>query len=255
MPRSADFYYYHYYANQGQAGLPIVLLHGAGGNYLSWQMELRRMPGFRIYALDLPGHGKSGGRGLQSIEAYAERVLFWMNVIRLPAAVMIGHSMGSAIAMWIALKHPDQLLGLGLVGAAARLRVSQELLQDASSPTTVYSAIEKIVRWSFSPAAPQRIVNSAIKHLGETRQSVLYGDLVACNTFDITDKVSAINVPTVVICGEGDKMTPLRHSQFLKSQISGASLHIIPNAGHMVMLEKGLQVANIIKSFLKTIKN
>jgi len=253
MPIIAD-YYYHYYAGQVQTGLPVVLLHGAGGNHLSWSTELRRLSGFRIYAPDLPGHGKSGGRGLQSISAYAESVLDWMSKINLPGAVFIGHSMGSAIAMTIALEHPDQALGLGLVGAAGRLRVSPELLQEASSPTTLHNAIEKIVKWSFSPTSSERLLNLALRHLGETRQSVLHGDFLACNDFDMTDKVSAIHTPTIIVCGVDDKMTPLRHSQYLKSQIEGASLCIIPEAGHMVMLEKPTGFANVIRSFLSTLK-
>ncbi len=254
MPVIAD-YYYHFFSPQDQAGLPVILLHGAGGANLSWPAELRRLAGFRIYALDLPGHGKSGGRGLQSISAYAKSVLLWMNAIGLPRAVFVGHSMGAAIAMTIALDHPDQTLGLGLVGAAARLRVAPELLQEAASLTTFHNAIEKLVRWSFSPASSERLMGLAAKRLGETRQSVLHGDLLACNDFDITDRVSSIQSPTLIICGADDKMTPIRHSQYLTSQIKGAALNIIAQAGHMVMLEKPVEVANKMQSFLITLKN
>ncbi len=253
MPNIADFFY-HFYASQDQTGLPVVLLHGAGGTNLSWQAELRRMQGNRIYALDLPGHGKSGGRGLQSISAYANQVLFWLTKIGLPGAIFIGHSMGAAIAMTIALEHPEQTLGLGLVGAAARLRVAPELLQESSSPTTIHNAIEKMVHWSYSPASPEHILNLAVKRLGETRQSVLHGDLLACNEFDVTARVSSINVPAVIICGIEDKMTPLRNSQYLASQIKGSVLVPVEGAGHMVMLEKPIVVANIVKSFLSTLK-
>jgi pimeloyl-ACP methyl ester carboxylesterase len=257
MPINAE-YYYHYHYSQAQigtpVGLPVVLLHGAGGTNLSWPAELRRMPGHRIYALDLPGHGKSGGRGLQSISAYADRVLFWMSKLNLPGAVFIGHSMGAAIALTIALQFPDQILGLGLVGAAARLPVTPELLQETSSPTTIHNAIEKMVRWSYSPASPERLLNLAARRLGETRPSVLHGDLLACNDFDITEKVSSIHTPTIILCGIDDKMTPLRHSQYLASQIEGAVLQSITEAGHMVMLEKPIAVANVIKAFLMTVK-
>jgi pimeloyl-ACP methyl ester carboxylesterase len=98
-------------------------------------------------------------------------------------------------------------------------------------------------------------MNTAVKHLEETRQSVLHGDFLACNDFDITSEVSAINTPSVIICGADDKMTPIRHSQYLKSQIKDASLHIIDEAGHMVMLEKPADVAHLVKSFLLTLKN
>lgn len=254
MPNIADFYY-HFYASQDQTGLPVVFLHGAGGTNLSWPAELRRMPGNRIYALDLPGHGKSGGRGLQSISAYAGRVLFWLNKVGLHGAVFIGHSMGAAIALTIALEHPEQTLGLGLVGAAARLQVASVLLQESDSPTTIHNAVEKMIRWSFSPSASEQLINLATKRLGETRQSVLHGDLFACNEFDITDRVSSIHAPTVILCGLEDKMTLFRHSQYLSSQIKGSVLYSIEGAGHMVMLEKPVIVANAVKSFLSTLKN
>jgi pimeloyl-ACP methyl ester carboxylesterase len=87
--------------------------------------------------------------------------------------------------------------------------------------------------------------------MSETRQGVLYGDLLACNAFNVTEQLGQIHQPALVICGEEDRMTPLRYSQFLAERLPGASLQIVPDAGHMVMLEKPQQVAEIWLSFLR----
>lgn len=253
MPYIADQYYY-FYSSPERSGLPVIFIHGAGGNHLSWPIEFRRLGNHRIYALDLPGHGKSGGRGKQLISAYAENVLDWMTAIGISSAVFIGHSMGAAIAMVIALINPGSSLGIGLIGAASRLRVAPELMQYANSTTTFHRAIEMLVRWSFSPSSSEKLMMLAARRLGETRQSVLYGDLLACNDFDITSEVHSIHTPTVIICGAEDKMTPVRHSQFLHSQINGSKLHIIAEAGHMVTLEKPIETVKTLSMFLTSLE-
>lgn len=94
MPFAADIYYHVY--QEGEY-LPVVLIHGAGGTHLHWPPEIRRLRGFRIYALDLPGHGKSKGRGLQTITAYAQAVYEWVGAVGLHKAFFVGHSMGAEI--------------------------------------------------------------------------------------------------------------------------------------------------------------
>jgi pimeloyl-ACP methyl ester carboxylesterase len=86
-----------------------------------------------------------------------------------------------------------------------------------------------------------------------TRQSVLYGDLLACNRFDVMDRLGAIQQNTLVICGVDDQMTPVRYAQYLSNSMPNARLNVIPNAGHMVMLEQPQLVANSLLSFLKDI--
>jgi pimeloyl-ACP methyl ester carboxylesterase len=114
MPLSAGLYYFHH--EGGSAGKPpMVLLHGAGGDYLVWPPEIRRLPGIRVYALDLPGHGKSGGPGCQSVEDYARAVVGLMDAVGLWRAAFVGHSMGGAIALTLALDFPERTAGLGLV--------------------------------------------------------------------------------------------------------------------------------------------
>ena len=145
------------------------------------------------------------------------------------------------------------MIGLGLLGAGARLRVHPELLSYAADSTTFYKAADFLVACSFSPSASSRLVELATRRMESTRQSVLYGDLLACNLFDVMDQLAAIKQNVVVICGADDQLTPVRYAQYLSGAMPHAQLCIIPNAGHMVMLEQPHLVADRLHSFLKDI--
>jgi len=250
MPVAADIYYHIYEGSEQGQKPPVVLIHGAGGTHLYWPSEVRRLPGNRVLAADLPGHGKSGGRGRQSISAYAWVILEWLAVLGVHRAVFVGHSMGSAIAITLALGHAEHVLGLGLVGAGARLSVAPELLESASSPSTFYRAIDTLVSRSFSSHTDAKLTELAARRMAEVRPSVTYGDLLACNSFDEMDRIGQIRQPTLILCGVEDQMTPVRYSQYLADSIPGAVLKTIPDAGHMVMLEQPQSVAKALLDFL-----
>ena len=255
MPIAADIYYHLYSKNHITARPPIVLIHGAGGTHLFWPPAIRRLSGYQVYALDLPGHGKSYGRGFQSISAYGAAVLKWMAAIGIYRAVFIGHSMGSAISLSLALDHHEQVSALALFGGGARLQVSQILLDSTSNPTTFNNAVEKIAQWSFSPNSSQRLKELAAKRMSETRPSVLHGDFLACNEFNESGRIANISQPTLVLCGLEDKMTPPHYSKLLANNIPNAHLEIVPDAGHMVMLEQPQLATTAIEEFLSTIEN
>jgi pimeloyl-ACP methyl ester carboxylesterase len=253
MPVSGNLYY-SYYRDVGAESPPLVLIHGAGGMHLYWPPEIRRLRGYCVYAIDLPGHGKSDMcDGQQTIGDYAKYIIQWLESVQIRRAVFIGHSMGSAITLALAVHHPDYVVGLGLIGAGARLRVNPELLNYASDLTTFYKATDLLLACSFSPSASPRLVELASKRMEDVRQSVLLGDLLACDRFDIMDRLGTVQQNTLVICGADDQMTPVRYAQFLSSSIPNARLSVIPNAGHMVMLEQPHLVANSLLSFLNDI--
>ena len=253
MPVAGNLYY-SLHCERDTETPPLVLIHGAGGTHLYWPPEIRRLRGYCVYAIDLPGHGKSAlCDGKQSIGEYARYVVQWLEAIKLRRAVLVGHSMGSAIALALAIHHPDYVVGLGLIGAGARLRVHPDLLAYSADPTTFYKATDLLVSFSFSASTAPRLVELASKRLVDTRQSVLYGDLVACNRFDVMDQLGSVKQPTLIICGADDVMTPLRYAQFLSSSIPDTHLMVIPEAGHMVMLEQPRVVAESLLSFLQEI--
>lgn len=252
MPHKADLYYYVYKGGNGHK-TPVVLIHGSGGTHLNWPPQIRRLTGYRVYALDLPGHGRSGGRSQQSIAGYTRSVVAWLENIGLDRAVFVGHSMGSAVSLELALTYPEYVSGLGLIGSGARLRVHPDLLQEISNETTFNRAIDTIITCSFSSQAPERLVELATKRISEVRPSVLHNDFLACDSFDVMERLSEIRQPTIIICGGVDRLTPVRYSQYLVDNIRGAYLEIIPGAGHMVMLEKPEWVTGILINFLDAI--
>jgi len=253
MPVSGNLYYSHH-QDVGAEKPPLVLIHGAGGMHLYWPPEVRRLRGYNVYAVDLPGHGKSAVvDGQQTVGDYAHLLLQWLESLGLRRAFLVGHSMGSAIALALAIHHPEYVIGLGLLGADARLRVHPDLLSYVADPTTFYKATDMLVSCSFSPYSPARLIELASKRLADTRQSVLYGDLLACDRFDIMDRLGEVRQETLVIVGEEDQLTPVRYAQYLSSTIPNARLHIVSRAGHMVMLEQPGDVAESLLSFLKDI--
>jgi pimeloyl-ACP methyl ester carboxylesterase len=231
----------------------LVFIHGAGGTHLHWPPQVRRILGQRIFALDLPGHGKSGGVGSQSIADYASIVVDFLDAARLNAAVFIGHSMGSAIALMLALDFPKRVLGLGLVGSGARLRVAPQILDGTSSAATFPTAVNLINEAAFSPSVNPRMKELAAQRMVEIRPSVLHGDFLACNEFDVMARLGEISVPTLILCGTDDILTPMKYSEFLRDRIPAARLVTFPGAGHMVMLEQPTEVANALAEFADSI--
>jgi pimeloyl-ACP methyl ester carboxylesterase len=211
---------------------------------------MRRLPGEVVYSLDLPGHGESEGRGDDTISGYLQQVLGWLDSIRLTRVVWVGHSMGGAISLTAALTAPERTAGLVLVGTGARLRVNPAIMGAVGQPATFPQAVDTIIKWAFSPQASERLTRLARNRMAQTPPEVLLGDFSACDRFDAMARLGEISVPTLVICGKDDKLTPEKYSHYLAESIPNASLHVIEAAGHMVMLERPKQVAEAVRDFL-----
>jgi pimeloyl-ACP methyl ester carboxylesterase len=227
---------------------PVVLVHGAGGDLMHWPTDLRRMPGRRIFALDLPGHGKSGGAPLPDIGSYADALCAWAEAHALPRFVLVGHSMGGAIAIEYALRRPGQLAGLVLLSTAARLRVAPQILTGILQDFD--RTVELLVRWMYGEGADPNLLRLGARRLREVKPDVLHADFAACDAFDRRADVSRIEAPTLILCGDGDVMTPMKNSEHLRDQIPGSHLVVIPGAGHMAALQQPGVVAARIEAFL-----
>jgi pimeloyl-ACP methyl ester carboxylesterase len=228
----------------------LILIHGAGGSYLFWPPDIRHLSVGGILAIDLPGHGESSGDCEDAIEAYAHTLLKFMDRLEIEQAVLGGLSMGGAIAQQMCLDYPERVNGLILVSTGAKLRVYPQLIEDCRRLETYPQAVSQILEWSFSQHADQKLVSLAGERMKEVSPRVLLSDFEACNAFDIRDSVGDIKQPTLIISGEDDQMTPVKFSEYLAEKINGSRLEIIPEAGHMVMLEKPLVVAGLIDKFL-----
>jgi pimeloyl-ACP methyl ester carboxylesterase len=206
-----------------------------------------------VYAIDLPAHGRSDGIGRQRIEDYSNDLLSLMDELRINRAVLIGHSMGGAIAMDSAIRHPKRVLGLGLIGSGARLPLDPAIMRNAAQEANYPVAVKQIGERSFAASTPARLRELALERMAELRPAVLHGDLLACDAFDRMADLRAIDSPTMIVCGVEDQMTPPKYSQHLHQNIAGSVLHIVQDAGHMVMLEQPDRVAEHLSQFLNSI--
>jgi pimeloyl-ACP methyl ester carboxylesterase len=240
-----------FYTVSRRGGPAPILIHGAGGSHLHWPAALRRMPGATVYAVDLPGHGRSEGPGREHIEDYVADIVRFMDAVGVSRGVLVGHSMGGAIAQMTALMAPERVAGLVLVGTGARLRVAPALLdgilQDARG------ALALITEWAWGPEADPAMVARGRQMMARVNPRVVWGDFAACDRFDIRERVGEITAPALVITGSEDRMTPPKFGQWLAERIPGARFVLVEGAGHMVMLEKPDQVASAVREWLKAV--
>ena len=239
--------FYTTHADASFAQPPLVLVHGAGGSHLHWPAHLRRLGGAPVYAFDLPGHGHSGGAGYSSIAEYSNLLAAWRQALALPPFVLAGHSMGSAIALSFALNHPDDLAGLVLIGASSRLPVAPAILDGIQQDFDATS--ELITSLCYGPATSPAKRQKNVEFLRKVGSQVLLGDYLACNGFDITDRLAELRTPTLIIGAIHDKMTPAKLSERLQQRITGSELHLL-DCGHMIPIEQPQQTTTLIGAFL-----
>lgn len=241
-----------YYAARGERGAPVVFVHGAGSNHLIWNSQLAALSGLaHAYALDLPGHGRSGGMGRRTIRGYADVVCAFMDALGIHSAVIAGHSMGGAVAQTLGLENSERVAGLVLVGTGARLRVLPAFLEGAVSDFA--NTARKFSDAEFAAAADLRLKELSEQQLSMCDPKVFEGDLVACNTFDLIPLVQEIRVPALVICGKEDWMTPVKYSQFLAGRMPSAQIRIVEGAGHLVMVEKPDEVSHALLEWIPSL--
>jgi len=252
VPRSGSITY-SVVPDEGKNLPALILLHGAGAASQQWPYRLRRLPGWQVFAPDLPGHGRSGGQAERKIEGYAARMLEWMDAIGIERAVLVGHSMGAAIALVMTLQKEEKVRGLILLGAAARFPVNPLLLEKLSIPLWAQEGVNMIVKWSFSKGADQRLRQDYFKQLIANQAGVLHNDFAACSVFDVRARLAEIRQPLWLLCGEEDVMVPLRLSQELAGAIPKAKLRLLPHCGHMFFQERAEETTAAVEEALQAL--
>ena len=158
--------------------------------------------------------------------------------------------MGGALAQALALDAPERVAGIVLVGTGARLRVHPLLLEASAAGGVPGETLATLVAWWYSPDAPQRLRELATRVLAATNTAVLHADFLACDGFDVMDRLGSIDRPALVIVGEDDHMTPVKYARYLAENLPNARLEIIPGAGHMVMLEQPAAFERVLSDWL-----
>ncbi len=247
MPTITVFHQELYYAQAGQGQPALLFVHGAGGDHTIWGEQLRELAqDFSVAAVDLNGHGRSPARQGDGLHTYVEDVLAVLKALALPT-VVVGHSMGGAIALTVGLERPQNLAGLGLVGTGAKLTVHPQILELCQ--TDFEHAIELVIRWAFAEQSPTELHERARHQMHRNGAATLFRDFSSCNAFDVMARLSEIAVPTLILCGREDKLTPVKYSEYLQHHIPNAHLEIIERAGHMVMVEQPQAVTEALREF------
>jgi len=236
----------------------IVFLHGGGCDHTVWALLARWFAhrGHAVLAPDLPGHGRSGGEVLGSIVAMADWTAALIAASGAGKAALVGHSMGSLIALETAARHPDTVTALALIGTAAAMPVSRDLL--AAAEANDHAAVDMVSIWGNGFAAGLGgalvpgawMVGGTERLLERARPGVLFKDLAACNTYnDGLAAASRVTVPAALVLGERDLMTPLAGGLKLAAALSKARAVTLKGAGHMLMSERPDEVLAAIKDF------
>ena len=225
----------------------IMFLHGAGMDHTSWALHSRWFAhhGFAVLAPDLPGHGRSSGAPLPTIADMADWTAALLDAAGATTAKLVGHSMGSLIALETAARHPAKVSALSLIGTAATMTVGPDLLQAAEAGD--HAAIDMVSIWGLgyqaelggSLASGLWMHAGAQRVLERSRLGVLFNDLAACNAYqDALAAAAKITVPTTLVLGERDMMTPARAGKALAAALPQARTVVLAGAGHMMMAER-----------------
>jgi pimeloyl-ACP methyl ester carboxylesterase len=244
--RGSIYYAYH---RREQGRLPVVFVHGAAGSHLDWPAALRRLPDANGLFLDLPGHGKSPGPGHNRIIDYAADVIALLDALNVQQAIFAGHSMGGGISQWLALEYPDRTAGLILMGTGAKLSVHTNILDRVLTNRSEVGAL--LADWMWSEAIPANVRQISARQVEHLPVEITYGDYLACNTFDVRDRLGEIQVPALVIGGTADRMTAYKYSEYLCQHIPNAELFTVADAGHMMTLEQPNVVAGAVGDWLR----
>jgi pimeloyl-ACP methyl ester carboxylesterase len=225
----------------------VVFLHGAGLDHSIWALLSRWFAhhGWNVLAPDLPGHGRSRGEPLGSIGAMSEWTAALIAAANAGPARLVGHSMGSLVALETAARHPNAITGLGLIGTAAAMPVASELLNAAKADD--HAAVDMVSIWGHGTRATLGgslvpglwMLGSAERLLERAGRGVLFKDLAACDGYrDGLRAAGKVSAPVTLILGERDLMTPAKAGKALAAAFPTARVVVLKGAGHLLMSER-----------------
>ena len=264
----------------------IILIHGAGGQEIDWPMAWRSandltgsmgltpsnqgvsrlfnagLDDYSIYAVDLPGHGKSEGKSKLSIDEYSNDIIDFLDVMDLKKVCLVGHSMGAAIALNASLSRHWRICSVVAIGGASKMNVNHAILQGLQN--TFEATVNSIVKYSwhkktgavadseqmaayFREKAKQRMLDAGSK--------TVHGDFLACSNFDLSARLEEIAVPVLVIASDGDRMVPLKVSREMAEKLPNSEFVSLENCGHFQHIEQTAKVAGELVTFLSKLRN
>ncbi len=254
----------HAYAYTGgkafDPALPtLVFIHGAEHDHCVWVLQTRYLAhhGFGVLALDLPGHGRSGGAPLDSVEKIADWIIAVLDAAGVAKATLIGHSMGSLVAVECAARYPDRIAKIALVGTAFPMKVSDELLTATRDNEPMAQDMVNI--WSHSayahfpgnPGPGSWVMGGNLRLMQRQKPGVMHTDFAACNAYaNGIEAAKQVRCPALLILGKRDLMTPPRAAKEIMGALADKRSVEIAGSGHALMAEKPDEVLEALRAFL-----
>ena len=227
----------------------IVFIHGAGGSGAFWSAQVQGLAArFNTIALDLPGHGRSGGGGKTKIEDYVKAVVDFIKQADIPTLVPCGLSMGGAITQQLLLDYRDQVKAGILISTGARLKVAPAIFEIIENDYNGF--VDMIGKLAASKITDPVLSQPFKDEMAGCKPEITHGDFQACNRFNITDRLSSIDAPVLVVSAQEDQLTPPKNADLLEKTIKNAERAHIMDAGHVVPMEKPVEVNQAILEFL-----
>ena len=237
----------------------VVFIHGAEHDHSVWALQSRYLAhhGRGVLAVDLPGHGRSEGPVLESVEAMADWIVALLDAAGVKQATLVGHSMGSLIAVECAARYPERVSRIALIGTAFPMRVSDELLEATRNNEPLAQDMVNI--WSHSayahyPSNPGPgfwVIGENLRLMQRQKPGVMHVDFAACNNYANGGIAAAkLTCPALLVLGKRDIMTPPRATKELTTALKDKRVVEIAGTGHALMAEKPDEVLDALIGFV-----
>ncbi|MEP0941999.1 MAG: alpha/beta hydrolase [Rhizobiaceae bacterium] len=247
----------------------LVLVHGAGGSKLDWPQSWRSvaeatapssstavLPGqggqavhaHPVIAVDLPGHGGSGGQSLPDITGYSRAVTGFLQALNLENVCLVGHSMGVGVVLSAALQSRARISSLCLIAGAARMPVTLDLLEGLQNQTEM--TVAAIARACWHKSTPENFVKATRQRMISAGGNVLLNDFIACSKLDLRATLPALQVPTLILAAQKDRMVKVAEIESMAQAIPTAQFQIFHECGHFLHVERSSEVAAALAGFL-----
>lgn len=237
----------------------VVFIHGAEHDHSVWALQSRYLAHHErgVLAVDLPGHGRSEGPPLESVEAIADWVIALLDAAGVQRATLIGHSMGSLVSVECAARHPERIARIVLIGTAFPMKVSEELLNATRDDEPLAQDMVNI--WSHAayaqypgnPGPGFWVMGGNLRVMQRQKPGVMHVDFKACN--DYANGVAAagkVAAPAMLIVGKRDVMTPPRAAKEIAAALVDKRIVEIAGTGHALMAEKPDEVLDALREFV-----
>lgn len=237
----------------------VIFIHGASFDRTIWKLQTRYFAwhGYGVLALDLPGHGRSQGPLLTTIEDMADWVIAVEDAVAVQSAALVGHSLGALAALEAAARHPARVRALALLGCAFPMRVNDELL--ASAKANEHLAMDLATSWGFGRSAQKGVhrvpgiwmIGGGLRLLEHAGEDVLYTDMNACNEYNGGEAAAArVQCPTRFVIGGMDMMTAPKASRKFAGMLDGCDIVEIAGVGHLMMDQAPDQTLDALRGFV-----